>query len=127
MRKGFFARLALTNIRKNRKVYYPYLLTAIITTAMLYIICSLSSNPSLGSDTLMFSLQLGVFVTSVFSVVFLFYTNSFLMKRRKREFGLFNILGMEKKHIGRVVGWETLFILLLSLLGGFGFGILLTG
>lgn len=125
MRKGFFARLALTNIRKNRKVYYPYLLTAIITTAMLYIICSLSSNPSLGSDTLMFSLQLGVFVTSVFSVVFLFYTNSFLMKRRKREFGLFNILGMEKKHIGRVVGWETLFILLLSLLGGFGFGILL--
>ena len=79
MRKGFFARLALTNIRKNRKVYYPYLLTAIITTAMLYIICSLSSNPSLGSDTLMFSLQLGVFVTSVFSVVFLFYTNSFLL------------------------------------------------
>lgn len=125
MRKGFFARLALMGIRKNRKVYYPYLLTAVITVAMLYIICSLSMNPSLNSGTLAFSLQLGVGVTTCFSVIFLFYTNSFLMKRRKKEFGLYNILGMEKKHIGRVVAWETILILLASLAAGFGIGLLL--
>ncbi|MEG2718537.1 MAG: FtsX-like permease family protein [Clostridia bacterium] len=125
MRKGFFARLSLTNIRKNRKIYYPYILTAVMTTAMLYMICSLSGNQGLESDTLSFCLTLGVVVTTIFSVVFLFYTNSFLMKRRKKEFGLYNILGMEKKHIGLVVFWETIFILLLSLLVGLGIGILL--
>lgn len=125
MRKGFFARLALQSIQKNRKVYFPYILTAVVTVAMLYIITSLSRNPSLQSETVAFTLGLGVWVTSLFSVVFLFYTNSFLMKRRKKEFGLYNILGMEKKHIGRVVAWETLVILLASLALGFGVGMLL--
>lgn len=107
MRKGFFPRLALSGIRKNRSIYYPYILTAVLTTAMMYIIGSLQQISTDYSGTLAFSLQLGIVVTSVFSVVFLFYTNSFLMRRRKKEFGLYNILGMEKRHLARLIFWET--------------------
>ncbi len=125
MRKGFFPKLALSGIRKNRKIYYPYILTAVLTTAMMYIMGSLHQSAFSYSDTLVFSLQLGIIVTSLFSVIFLFYTNSFLMKRRKKEFGLYNILGMEKKHLARLILWETVFMLLLSLLLGLGVGVLL--
>lgn len=125
MRKGFFLRLAGSNIRKHRKIYYPYIITAILTVMMLYMITSLAGNASLKSESLAFTLGLGKWVTTIFTVIFLFYTNSFLMKRRKMEFGLLNILGMEKKHISRVVCYETLIILLLSLMLGVGFGILL--
>lgn len=85
MRKGFFPRLALSGIRKNRSIYYPYILTAVLTTAMMYIIGSLQQISTDYSGTLAFSLQLGIVVTSVFSVVFLFYTNSFLMRGAKRS------------------------------------------
>ena len=124
MRKGFFLRLALTGIHKNRKIYYPYILTSALTCAMQYMICSLSRTAGIGEGTLGFTLGLGVWVTTLFSVIFLFYTHSFLMKRRKREFGLYNILGMEKKHIARVVLWETLVILAATLLFGFAVGLL---
>ncbi len=124
MRKGFYWKLAAGNIRKNRKIYYPYLLTAILTAMMLYVISSLSSNQSLGSGNLLMTLQLGKLVTTLFAVIFLFYTNSFLMKRRKKEFGLLNILGMGKKHIGLVIFCETLILLLISLAVGIGLGIL---
>ena len=124
MRKGFYWKLAAGNIRKNRKIYYPYLLTAILTAMMLYVISSLSSNQSLGSGNLLMTLQLGKLVTTLFAVIFLFYTNSFLMKRRKKEFGLLNILGMGKKHIGLVIFCETLILLLISLVVGIGLGIL---
>ena len=97
MRKGLFARLALTGIRKNGKIYYPYMLTAVVTTAMLYIMASLKKNPELEGSTLGFSLSLGLCVTTLFAFIFLFYTNSFLMKRRKKEFGLYMVLGMERK------------------------------
>ena len=124
MRKGFYWKLAAGNIRKNRKIYYPYLLTAILTAMMLYVISSLSSNQSLGSGNLLMTLQLGKLVTTLFAVIFLFYTNSFLMKRRKKEFGLLNILGMGKKHIALVIFCETLILLLISLVVGIGLGIL---
>lgn len=124
MCKGFYWKLAAGNIRKNRKIYYPYLLTAILTAMMLYVISSLSSNQSLGSGSLLITLQLGKLVTTLFAVIFLFYTNSFLMKRRKKEFGLLNILGMGKKHIGLVIFCETLILLLISLAVGIGLGIL---
>ena len=124
MRKGFYWKLAAGNIRKNRKIYYPYLLTAILTAMMLYVISSLSSNQSLGSGSLRITLQLGKLVTTLFAVIFLFYTNSFLMKRRKKEFGLLNILGMGKKHIALVIFCETLILLLISLVVGIGLGIL---
>ena len=125
MRKGLFARLALTGIRKNGKIYYPYMLTAVVTTAMLYIMASLKKNPELEGSTLGFSLSLGLFVTTVFAFIFLFYTNSFLMKRRKKEFGLYMVLGMERKHLARVIWWETAFLWLVSLGAGLGLGVLL--
>lgn len=125
MRKGFFPRLALSGIRKNRSIYYPYILTAVLTTAMMYIIGSLQQISTDYSGTLAFSLQLGIVVTSVFSVVFLFYTNSFLMRRRKKEFGLYNILGMEKRHLARLIFWETALMLAVSLTIGLAAGVLL--
>lgn len=125
MRKGFFPRLALSGIRKNRSIYYPYILTAVLTTAMMYIIGSLQQISTDYSGTLAFSLQLGIVVTSVFSVVFLFYTNSFLMRRRKKEFGLYNILGMEKRHLARLIFWETAMMLAVSLTIGLAVGVLL--
>ncbi len=125
MRKGFFPRLALSGIRKNRSIYYPYILTAVLTTAMMYIMGSLQNASTDYSGTLSFSLQLGIVVTSVFSVVFLFYTNSFLMRRRKKEFGLYNILGMEKRHLARLLLWETALMLIISLGLGLAVGVLL--
>lgn len=125
MRKGFFPRLALSGIRKNRSIYYPYILTAVLTTSMMYIMGSLQSATTDYSGTLAFSLQLGIVVTSVFSVVFLFYTNSFLMRRRKKEFGLYNILGMEKRHLARLILWETALMLVISLGLGLAVGVLL--
>ena len=92
---------------------------------MMYIIGSLQQISTDYSGTLAFSLQLGIVVTSVFSVVFLFYTNSFLMRRRKKEFGLYNILGMEKRHLARLIFWETALMLAVSLTLGLAAGVLL--
>lgn len=125
MRKFLLARLALSGIRKNGKIYYPYLFTAILTTAMLYNMASLKRAPEIEGSTLAFTLSLGMFVTTVFAFIFLFYTNSFLMKRRKKEFGLYIVLGMERRHLGRVMLWETVFLLLASLGAGLGAGVLL--
>ena len=76
---------------------------------MYYIIHSLSNNKGIstlvGSDTISITLGLGNRITAIFAIIFLFYTNSFLIKRRKKEFGLFNILGMEKKHLSRVIAF----------------------
>ena len=119
MNKFFYPRLALSNLKKNSKTYIPYLLTCIITTAMFYIIYSLSTNEGLehmvGGMEIKTLLRLGIIIISFFSTVFLFYTNSFLTKRRKKEFGLYNILGMEKKHIGKLIANECLITLICSL------------
>ena len=93
MTKGFFPKLAAGNIRKNGKTYVPYIVSCVITVAMYYIICSLSVNPGLnnmmGAEPLMYMLNLGTWIVAIFSVIFLFYTSSFIIKRRKREFGLY--------------------------------------
>ncbi len=129
MRKGIYVRLAADNIRKNAQTYVPYILTCILTTAMLYIICSLSLNEGLehmsGSAALQSILSLGVWVTRIFGFVFLFYTNSFLIKRRRKEFGLFNILGMEKRHLAKMLLLETAYTAVISLVVGLCGGILL--
>lgn len=129
MNKLFYPKLAASNIRKNSKTYFPYLLTCIITIAMFYVIRSLSQNEGLrstfGGDTVLATLNLGSWVVAIFAVIFLFYTNSFLVKRRKKEFGLFNILGMEKKHLSHVVALETLYVAAISLVIGIGLGIVL--
>lgn len=123
MRKFFYGRLALTNLKKNSKTYLPFLFTSIGTVLMFYNICALTFHPSMnGSVAAM--MNMGMWVIAVFAVIFLFYTNSFLIKRRKKEFGLFNILGMEKKHIGRIMAWETVYSFLISLIAGLLLGIL---
>lgn len=129
MTNFFYARLAASNIKKNRQIYFPYIITCIITIAFYYIMKSLSLNDGLdslyGGSTIRYTLELGCNIVMIFAVIFLFYTNSFLIKRREKEFGLFHILGMEKKHLMRVVGIETLYIAVLGLGFGFLFGIIL--
>lgn len=128
MSRFFYFKLAITNIKKNAKTYVPYMITSILTISMFYIICSLGNNPNItkacGTDSMKYVLFLGTWVCGIFAVIFLFYTNSFLMKRRKKEFGLYNILGMEKKHISRVVLCETLIMSVISLVLGLVVGIL---
>lgn len=128
MSKGLYFRLAVQNLKKNRKTCLPYLLTCICTVTMFYFMSFLAHNPGMErvpeGKNLVAVLNLGTGVIAVFSFIFLIYTNSFLMKRRKKELGLYNILGMEKKHIGRVMMWETLVNAVCSLAGGILLGIL---
>ncbi len=125
----FYLRLAFSNLKKNARSYIPYILTCTLTVAMYYIMKSLSLNKGLsgvwGSETVTETLSLGCWVITVFAFLFLFYTNSFLIKQRKKEFGLFNVLGMEKSHIGRIVAIENLIAAVISLVSGFGAGMLL--
>lgn len=129
MNKRFYPKLAINNIKKNGRTYIPYIITCIITIAMYYIIHSLSINEDMlnirGGQQLQGMMEFGRYIVGIFSVVFLFYTNSFLMKRRKKEIGLWNILGMEKRHILKVMAFETLYIAVISLIGGLLLGILL--
>ncbi|HAR85811.1 MAG TPA: cell division protein FtsX [Clostridium sp.] len=127
MSKIFYQKLAINNIKKNGKTYFPYILTCISTIAMFYIMNFISVNDGLdtmyGGRELKTILNLGNYVIGFFSVVFLFYTNSFLIKRRKKELGLYNILGMEKKHIAKLLFWETLFVAIISMILGLLSGI----
>ena len=129
MNKGFYSRLARQNLRKNGRSYGPFLLAAVLTVAMFYIILSLAVDPNMesmtGATTIQLVLRYGVIVVGLFAVIFLFYTNSFLLKRRQREFGLFNVLGMEKRHLVKIIGLETLYIFLLSLVLGLLVGLAL--
>lgn len=128
MKKGIYSRLALTGIKKNKKLYIPYILTCIGMVMMFYIITFLSSSDMMinypGGETMKGILGFGVYVIGFFAVIFLFYTNSFLVRRRKKEFGLYNILGMGKRNIARVMLWETLFIGAFSIAVGMALGVL---
>lgn len=128
MKKGIYSRLALTGIKKNKKLYIPYILTCIGMVMMFYIITFLSSSDMMmnypGGETMRGILGFGVYVIGFFAVIFLFYTNSFLVRRRKKEFGLYNILGMGKRNIARVMLWETLFIGAFSIAVGMALGVL---
>ncbi len=110
-------------------MYIPFVFSCILTIMMYYMVSSLSMNPNMmnmiGGDVMQQILSLGIYVITVFAVIFLFYTNSFLIKRRKREFGLFNILGMEKKHLSIVIALESMIVFLVSMVLGIGIGILL--
>lgn len=119
-----YPRLALNNIKRNGKTYFPFLLTCIATVMMYYImhVLSIDKGNEEIHQSVSYMLKMGVNIIAVFSVLFLFYTNSFLIKRRKKELGLYQILGMEKKHIGKVLFFETFFIggssLAVGLIGG---------
>ena len=127
MKKGFYSKLAWTGIRKNKKLYTPYILTCIGMVMMFYIVSFLSISDILnsmpGGDTMQMMLGFGCGVIGVFALIFLFYTNSFLVRRRKKEFGLYNILGMGKWNLARVLLWESLIIAGISLAIGLFFGI----
>lgn len=130
MRKLFYARLALDNIRKNARTYIPYILSCVLTVAMTYILYMLPEDPGLtgtrGEITIRSTLVLGSFVVTIFAVIFLFYTSSFLTKRRRKEFGLLNVLGMEKKHLAKMMFFETLFVGLFSAVVGLALGVALS-
>ena len=127
MKKGFYPKLAFDGIRKNKKMYLPYILTSIGMVMMYYIIIFLQFSQSIKdavqSSTVSEILGLGSWVIAIFSCIFLFYTNSFLIKRRKKEFGLYNILGMDKHNLGIILFWETLIITVISLVIGLAAGI----
>lgn len=127
MKSFLYLRLAVSGIRKNKKLYLPYLLTCVGMVMMEYILLSLSDSPALrtmrGGAQLGFVLSLGKFVVAVFAALFLLYTNSFLIRRRNKEFGLYNVLGMDKSALGWVIFWENIIVATLGLGLGLLFGI----
>ncbi|MCB2307624.1 ABC transporter permease [Clostridium estertheticum] len=128
MNSSFYFKFAKTNLKKNSKTYLPYILACISAIIMFYTMDCIVLNEGLDkirhADTLKMILKFAVKVIGLFSIVFLFYTNSFLIKRRKKEIGLYNVLGMEKKHIAKVLSIETLIIAVISLVLGILGGII---
>ena len=129
MKGLLYFRLAWSGIQKNRKLYLPYCLTIIGMVMMSYIMQALSYAPALhamkGGSNLEAILSLGKLVIAVFAAIFLLYTNSFLIRRRYREFGLYNVLGMDKNALCRVAFWENLIVAVIGLAVGLAMGTLL--
>ena len=131
MRKsGFFPRLALVNLVRNGRFYGPYLLSCGLTAAMYYILSYLTRSDIVasvrGAGYLQSLMYLGALVVALFAAVLLLYANSFVMKRRRRELGLYNILGLEKRHIAHLMVWETVYCAAAAILGGLAAGVLLS-
>ncbi|MGM9948455.1 ABC transporter permease [Floccifex sp.] len=124
-----FRKLAWANIKNNKRYYIPYIVSCVFSIVMFYTVTSLALNPNLykmrGGMDMQLMLRLGIFVVALFSIIFIFYINSFLMKQRTKEFGLFNILGLEKKHIDIIVFYETFMTSVFCLVLGIVFGVLL--
>lgn len=123
-----YSRLAFTNIKNNKTLYMPYIISGMVMIAMFYVMMFLNNSKGLGkvpgADALASIMGLGCGTIAVFSYIFLFYTNSFIIKRRKKEVGIYNILGMEKRHIARVLIIETLTVALAAIVSGIIAGIL---
>ncbi|MDE5860149.1 MAG: ABC transporter permease, partial [Oscillospiraceae bacterium] len=128
MNNVLYPKLAAGGIKKNRQTYLPYILTCSGMIMMYYIVSFLSKSSLVanmkGGSIMQVMLMLGCWVMIFFSAIFLFYTNSFLIRRRKKEFGLYNILGMGKRNIARILVWETLIVFAISFIAGNGLGIL---
>ena len=122
--------MAAGNLVRNRRFVFPYLLTGLITVAMFYNMTFLAFHKEInnmpGGATIPTIMSLGTGVVGIFAVIFLLYTNTFLMKRRQKEIGLYNILGMSKGHIALVMLWETFYTCLITIAGGLLLGILLS-
>ena len=123
-----YMKLSVTNIRKNKTTFIPFILACSVMTMMFYMLSSITFNISngqfKGADDTRVMLDLGLKVVGFISAIILFYSNNFLMKQRSREFGLYSVLGMEKKHIGKIIFGETFIIGLVSLVIGIGCGII---
>lgn len=130
MKLLFYPKLAWTGIRSNRKLYLPYLITCISMVAMVYIVGYLSGAKAVrhlpGGQFIQEMLGLGVWIIALFAGLFLLYSSSFLMRRRRKEFGLYNILGMGKGHLGMVVFWETGMTAVISIFMGLLAGVTLS-
>ena len=136
MKPTFYPRLAWMGIKKNARLYVPYLLSCAFMAAVLYVIAFLASTPALyvvngkidgtGTTTIQLVMSLGSGIISVFAALFLFYTNSFLLRRRKKEFGLYSVLGMDRGALGTILFWETLMAAAFTLIAGLGLGVLLS-
>lgn len=127
MKITLYPKLAFDSIKKNRRLYFPFILTCIGMVMMYYIVSFIQFSDALsylpGSAVIYTTIQLGGWVITVFSAIFLFYTNTFLLKQRKKEFGLYNILGMGKNNIIQILFWELLIIAAISLSVGLIFGV----
>ena len=131
MNASFYFKIAKTNIKNNKKIYFPYILTSICMVMIMYVVSFLANDPMIakkfaGGATLQGLLKLGVYIIMIFSALFLFYTNSFITKRRKREFGLMSVLGMGKKNISLVMLWENIIVDFTSIAVGLVLGLLLS-
>lgn len=128
MNKFIYPRLALTGIKKNFRFYLPFLFACVGMMMVFYITAFLANSSFVysqrGGTMISVVLRLGWIILAAFSAIFLFYTNSFLLKRRKNEFGLYNILGMSKTNVSLVLVFENLFILIITLIVGISLGIL---
>ena len=129
MHKGIFSRLAKQNIRNNKSTYIPYMITCIFCIAMIYMMEFLRDCPTLDqavrqADEVRMIVFTGEIVVEIFCIIFLIYSNSFLMKKRQKEIGLYNILGLERNHIGIVMFLETIITSIGSLAGGIAAGII---
>lgn len=123
MNKLFYPKLAWQNLRNNAKFYFPYILTVVFSAASFYIMLSLNGNADNLPERVRYAylsefVAIGIFVVALFSIIFLFYTNSFLMKKRNKEIALYNILGMGKRHIAKVLAFESLYTAVFGIGGG---------
>lgn len=124
MNNFFYSKLAVQNLKNNRKTYVPYILTCIFTTAMFFVVGTIANIKWADSDALHSLLTFALATVGIFSAIFLFYTNSFLIKQRKKEFGLYNILGMEKRHIAKILFIETAYTYIFGTAAGIAIGAL---
>ena len=134
MRKSLYPRLAAQSIRLNRRFFVPYILSLMGNVAAFYIMSALVSDPGVQEMTpgrvngfyyVQLMMSMGMFIAFAFSIIFVFYINGFLMKQRKRELGLYNILGMGKNHIAALMLLEGLYVGVIGIAGGLAVGMLL--
>ena len=130
MRINVYPKLAWEGIRKNKRLYVPYIAMGALMVMMFYLLRFLQDSPVIGvmrgAVTLSTVLHMGYAVIAIFSIIFLFYTNSFLIRQRYREFGLYNILGMNKQNVCMIMAWESIFVGGLAIVTGLAAGILLS-
>ena len=129
MFKSIYIRLAFTNMKKNKRSYLPFLVTSIITIMLFFDMSIIMDNSGIkempGAGSMRSILGFGTVIVAIFACVFLFYTNSFLIKQRRKEIGLYNVLGMGKKEIAIMMFWESLMVGGASILAGILGGIIL--
>ncbi len=124
--RNFYIRLAVSNIKKNKPVYYPFFLTNILSVMIFYVMASIQNQTIIatlpGSYIFVQFLKVGVVMTGMFAGVFLLYTNGLLIRQRKKELGLYTIFGLEKKHIAKVLMLESLLLTTTGLVAGIVLG-----